>query len=204
MKVLTLGDLTTASPWIYDYAQILLSFNYRLIKKHLKQWNGFKAGNTCLDIACGVGALQHFIEENKLHYRGVDINQKYLDYAQAHHGPHFQNLDAKKLSQLNRQFDCLISIGLFHHLSDNDCQQVLDQAQSVLKENGQYFILDAIPAGPGNPIGSFLRNQDAGNHIRSMDEWSRIFGEFFIIDRSFQLAHWPYDYGVFHLRRSTD
>ncbi len=201
MKVPSLGDLTTASPWIYDCSQRLISFNYRLIKYHLKQWKGLQAGNTCLDIACGVGALQPFIKKNKLHYQGVDINQRYLDYAQARHGPHFEILDARHLSRLNQEFDILLSIGLFHHLTDETCRCVLEEARSVLKENGRYFILDAIPAEPGNRVGSFLRKQDAGSHIRNMDAWNSLFDEFFIIEKAIRCAHWPYDYGVFHLRR---
>ncbi len=201
MKVSSLGDLTTASPWIYDCSQKLISLNYGFIKHHLKQWSGLRDGNTCLDIACGVGALQPFVQKNRMSYHGVDINQGYLDYACASHGPYFENLDARHVSRLNRQFDSLLSIGLFHHLTDEDCRCVLREACSVLKKDGRYFILDAIPAKPGNWVGAFLRNQDAGSHIRNMDAWGKLFGEFFSIEKAFQCARWPYDYGVFHLRQ---
>ncbi len=201
MKFFSLGDLTTASPWIYDCSQRLISFNYALIKDHLKRWSGLHAGNSCLDVACGVGALKPFLESQQLRYHGMDINQQYLDYARRRHGPVFELLDARNLSQLQQEFDVLLSVGLFHHLANEDCQRVLREARSVLKEDGQYFVLDAIPAKPGNPVGAFLRKQDAGSYVRNLDEWRDLFGEFFTIDKALQCARWPYDYGVFHLRK---
>jgi len=65
---------------------------------------------------------------------------------------HFQVLDARGLSRLNRKFDTATDSGLFHTLSDEDRPIFVKNLTAVLSPVGKYFMLcisEREPAGYG-------------------------------------------------------
>lgn len=132
-----------------------------------------------LDLACGTGELADHIAPKK--YLGIDINGKYIHYAQTHRK--LGNFVVGDISHLNLNglFDTIDVISAAHHLSD---QQLKNLSQAVVKLRPKKFLL--IDGLPKKPFVSILEYLDAklggGDYFRDENELAKIFSQYFTID----------------------
>jgi cyclopropane fatty-acyl-phospholipid synthase-like methyltransferase len=110
-----------------------------------------------LDIGCGTGEHALFFAGEGHEVWGIDsaplaIRKARKKAATRGLTVHFQVLDARELSRLNRSFDTATDSGLFHTLSDEDRPVFVENLAAVLAPGGNYFMLcfsDREPAGYG-------------------------------------------------------
>jgi cyclopropane fatty-acyl-phospholipid synthase-like methyltransferase len=110
-----------------------------------------------LDIGCGTGEHALFFAGEGHEVWGIDsaplaIRKARKKAATRGLTVHFQVLDARELSRLNRSFDTATDSGLFHTLSDEDRPVFVENLAAVLAPGGTYFMLcfsDREPAGYG-------------------------------------------------------
>jgi SAM-dependent methyltransferase len=135
--------------------------------------NDLGAVRRVLDVGCGPGTnTRHFAKSD---YLGVDLNEKYVEYARAKFGRTFIAADvtASKIGDGGR-FDFVLCNSFFHHVDDDGVRRILDHLATLLTEDGHVHILDLVlPAKPS--IGRLLAKLDRGDWPRPLDAWRELF-----------------------------
>jgi ubiquinone/menaquinone biosynthesis C-methylase UbiE len=146
-----LGNGTLASYWA-------------LIKIHVQTVPTDKI----LDIGCGTGA---FSDGFGCDYYGIDHNAEYIEMAQQTRPGNFIATDSAELNFSDGEFDHLISIAVFHHLSDEQVINTLKEGLRVCKPGGTFHVVEAIyPQSRRNPLKWLIFYADRGRHQRRYDE----------------------------------
>lgn len=94
-----------------------------------------------LDIGCGTGEFTKKVALKAKSVIGIDISPKMIAEAQKRHPSNkikyvLQDFDSM---QEEEQYDCIVSIATFHHLS---LQTALPKIKRLLKPNGVLIVLD--------------------------------------------------------------
>ena len=63
-----------------------------------------------------------------------------------------------------------MSIGVLHHLDDDEVLAALQTAKTVLASDGRFVSVDPTFADGQHPIGRFLASRDRGQHVRTPNE----------------------------------
>lgn len=139
------------------------------------------AGRNVLDVGCGLGNYSELFSNAK--YTGFDLDPDYIDYA---------NLNFKKPNasflvgsavtppSFSEKFDTIFSVGLYHHISDEETLQSLKSLQRALAEGGFIFVVDAVFPKNLNIPGYVLRMLDRGKHVRSFRGYKKLIEDNFI------------------------
>ncbi|KAB5495743.1 MULTISPECIES: cyclopropane fatty acyl phospholipid synthase [Serratia] len=100
-----------------------------------------KPGMTLLDIGCGWGGLAQFAAQNYgVSVHGVTISAEQQKLAQER----CAGLDVEILLQdyrdLDRQFDCIVSVGMFEHVGPKNYETYFSVAARNLKPDGLFLL----------------------------------------------------------------
>jgi len=193
-------DKFLSNPFVYILLQKLMRGNIfeKVIRKECNQnYNSY-----ILDLACGVGLYADLF--NSKNYMGVDLDEKYIQYAQNKYpNKVFKVMDVRHINIKDSIFDTIIAVGLIHHLSDDDAFQTLKGMKNVSKKNGQIIIIDMIPPCSNyNIIGNVLISLDRGIHVRKMNDFINLFSTLFIVSKQYTIKRWPNEFCVFVLKTS--
>jgi cyclopropane fatty-acyl-phospholipid synthase-like methyltransferase len=110
------------------------------LEKHLK------IQSPVLDIGCGTGENALFLSEKGYEVVGADYSPTAIQRAKEKAklrrlSAQFEVRDALKLSEIGRQFPCIIDCGLFHCFSDEDRALFVEQVSKTLTPGGCYHFL---------------------------------------------------------------
>ena len=177
---------------LYEWAQRLVSLNFRVFLRELRAEHFFEPGRSYLDVGCGTGFLREHLREAD--YLGVDLNPTYITAARRKRGDVFQVGNALELDKIPRQFDRIVCVGLLHHLDAEQTRRALAQCRDRLKPGGEIFILDALWPPGKNPVGRALRASDNGAFVRTLDEWRELFAAELDVSALRAVGQWPFDY----------
>lgn len=177
---------------LYEWAQRLVSLNYRAFLRELRAERFFEPGKSVLDVGCGTGFLRDRLPNAD--YLGVDLNPTYIKAARRKRGDSFQVGNALELDHIPRQFDRVVCIGLLHHLDADQVRRALVQCRDRLLPGGEIFILDALWPPGRNPVGRALRASDNGAFVRTLDEWRELFVSELDVAALRPVSQWPFDY----------
>ena len=124
-------------PWIIDQAQP------DLIAAAEK---GEVFGPTVLDVGCGDGNNAIYLASRGFDVTGVDVSAKAISIAkqkarEAEVDVTFITLDALNIGTLDKRFDTVIDIGLFHNLGDADRRRYVRALSEVCVSKGQFLML---------------------------------------------------------------
>ena len=108
---------------------------------------GLKPGMRILDIGCGWGSFAIFAaKEYGVSVVGVTISKEQIAFAQKRVGSlpvEFSFLDYRNIpKKYGRDFDRIVSIGMFEHVGSKNYPQFFSVVNSVLKYDGLFFLLD--------------------------------------------------------------
>ncbi len=89
---------------------------------------------------------------------------------------------SRMLEQLDEHLlhaDLVMCNGVLHHLDDHETRDVLKLAKAILANNGRFVCVEAVHLRHQSWFSTWTMNWDRGLHIRSEQDWKRLFQEVF-------------------------
>jgi len=153
-----------------------------------------------LDVGCGNAQIRKFLGD--VNYVGIDHNPKYIVKARKASGlnDEFHVADVSEVGQLvTNKFDRVLLIGVLHHLSDAQCQDLIRNCAQLLATNGHLFAFDPALIDDQHPIARFLAKSDRGRFARSPDDYRKLIQEEFasvVVTVRHDLLRIPYSHSI--------
>lgn len=163
-----------SSPWIYGLSQTILGCRKErkeIVKTYLRPVAGFRV----LDIGCGTAEIIEHLPE--VQYFGIDLSPKYVRAAERRYGARgvFRCVPLEEfvLSE-SEPFDLVISLGVLHHLDDEEVIHLFLKANSVLRPGGRMVTMDPTFVENQSLLARMLMGIDRGRNIRTPDEYLKL------------------------------
>ena len=160
------------SPSIYTFFQNLLGQkNARNV--YVNEYIRPKRGDKILDVGCGpADILDHLPKE--VEYFGVDIDSKYIKAAQKKYGQRGTFICKKLDSALAKDlptFDLVITIGVIHHLDNEDARLLFEIAHEKLRPGGRLITVDPVYVEKQSRLERYLLLKDRGTYVRRKNDY---------------------------------
>lgn len=155
-------------PFVYDSFQNICGAHAARIK-FANEVIRAKPGERVLDLGCGTAEILRYLPK-EISYHGFDISEPYIRAARERYGTRglfeVDILDPVKAARLPK-FDVVLTIGVLHHLSDDEAKSLFATAQAALKPGGRFISADPCLVDGQNPIARLLIKKDRGQNVRS-------------------------------------
>ncbi len=180
----TFRDFIT-SPKVSIILRKIVEVNFRKQKEIISKFFSVSVDEKIIDIGCGTGEFSEFFPKES--YIGIDLDKKYITYAQEKYKKDFKQADALHLPFVDHFFDRAIIVGMLHHLDDTQAIGALKEAKRVLKKGGRLLVMedtktDFLPT-------RLLQEIDQGKFIRTSDTWKIFFSDNFTIRKIFSFQN---------------
>jgi len=139
----------------------------------LLQFLRIKPGDRVLDIGCGPADILAHLPAD-IQYYGYDLDERYIASASARYTARQAVFEVGGVSAntIDRgEFDVVISLGVLHHLSDDQAENVFASAFRALRPGGRIVTLDGAYVRGQNPVARLLLMVDRGRYVRSVDSY---------------------------------
>lgn len=186
------------NPRIFIFLRRILENNFKGEKKVLSEHFVCAAEDRVLDIGCGTGEFSVFF--NPTMYTGIDIEKKYIAYAEKNYKGAFLAGDATRLPFPRGHFQKIIIVGMLHHLDDATSRLVLQEAKRVLAPGGTLLVMEDVKRPENNPFTRLLHRLDNGDFIRDKKEYEKILKDVFSVEKTFDMQSGACPYQVFILK----
>lgn len=154
-------------PVIYDALQAVMGAK-KARQELASDFIRAEAGFRILDLGCGTAEILKYIP-GTVEYWGCDISPEYIAAAKAEYGDraHFILGSPGELDFVNYpKFDCVLALGVLHHLSDDEAKGLFALAKQALNDAGRMVTIDPCLALGQNPMARFLILRDRGQNVR--------------------------------------
>jgi SAM-dependent methyltransferase len=166
-----LKDRFLAVPWVYDKLRPLVAGGIDF--QSLADFCQTDRHDRVFDFGCGTGQLLPFL--NFSAYVGVDLDASALRRASRLILPNVRFAEGDNWDGIYRDLkpNIVLMIGVVHHLSDDDFRSVLkrltppDCLPRIVTVDVSYF--------RGRLLNNLLSRMDRGRHVRSPQEYERLF-----------------------------
>jgi len=138
-----------------------------------------KAETKMLDIGCGTGDILDFLPENIV-YTGFDLNPDYINTAKTRFGTR-GNFVCKRAGEFEldetkkETFDIIITLGVLHHLTDTEIEEIFKTTNRYLKKGGFFFCFEPVYHPGQSFLSRFILSKDRGGNIKSDQGWQDLF-----------------------------
>lgn len=130
------------------------------------------ASTRILDVGCGPGQMAELLSGAE-RYVGVDVSWDYIRHARANaeknnlKNAEFMQGDitSTDFSELG-EFDCVIAMGVLHHLHDSGVERMLERAIPALSDIGKVATADVARVPGAHWSANFMINSDRGSYVR--------------------------------------
>jgi len=181
----------------------IVEHDFKNIRKIIREELIIKEQDNILDIGCGSGMFSRLFNRNS--YIGIDISQKYIEYARKRYKRNFEVMDATNLRFSDSSLNNILIFGMLHHLSDEEVRKVLYEVKRVLNSNAKMLVIEDIPTiSHFNIFGKIMHYFDRGYFIRSLTQYVNLFSEYFLVEKNFTVRSGICDYGVFILKKDEN
>ena len=150
-------------PRLYNL-RFLVAGNQKLTRDYITKYYRYFNCHSVIDIGCGTGDFTPLF--SKKEYLGIDINPRYIAYAQKHYSYRFICHNVIDYDFKNYKFDASLFISTFHHLSDTQSKIILKKTSIITRKI--IIIIDLNPET--SLIKKFLIRLDRGNYVRTTKE----------------------------------
>lgn len=145
------------------------------ILRYANEYVRAKDGDKVLDIGCGPGNALEYLPD--VDYCGFDLDPTYIKVAKARYPTRGKfyckkvSLDAIKGEGI---FDLIISVGVIHHLNDDEARQLFEMAYLLLKPGGRLVTHDGCYRPGQSWLERFFLDIDRGRHVRTEAEYRKL------------------------------
>lgn len=126
-----------------------------------------------LDFGCGLG--QHSKSFDNQIYLGIEPIESCIQAANrfyARQNVEFKVGDHKTLAEYqDASFDLVLAMGVIHHMSDNDYEVLVTEANRLLKPGGRLVTLDPILHDNQRRISKWVVSKDRGEWVRGQVDY---------------------------------
>ena len=165
--------LILRSPWVYMAFQAAVGGLYA--RNRCLELLAVKSGERVLDIGCGPAYYRRHLPE--IEYFGFDTDARYIEHARSHfghNGTFFCDEFGPKHPHGLGQFDCVILMGLLHHLVNQYCNETLALIASSLRPSGRVLALDTAIHSDQSYFEKRFAQSDRGNFVRRPEEFESL------------------------------
>jgi ubiquinone/menaquinone biosynthesis C-methylase UbiE len=129
-----------------------------------------------LDLGCGRGHLSTVFDADR--YVGIDSAATFIAHAQRRNPRYtYRVMDATRLEFDDSSFDCVVVMGVFHHMDDETSERTLREIGRVLTPDGRCVILEPVPVhSRWNVVSHVFKRLDQGRFIRPYASWLELIG----------------------------
>jgi len=169
------------SPSVFNFWQKITGgekWKSRIMKEYIKPFHGARI----LDVGCGTGSVLNYIDKNTtVDYIGCDINQNYICQARKKFGGKgtFYCCDVNNLPTEESDFDILLAIAIFHHLTDETSAKLIDSIKRKLKPGGVFFLAEPVWTEHSSRLEKYLMKNDRGKNIKTENGYRTMLSDFF-------------------------
>jgi SAM-dependent methyltransferase len=167
-------------PFLYNAFQAAVgatALRRRLIERYVRP----KSGDKVIDIGCGPAPALRWLPEVK--YVGLDINPECIALAQRTYGSRgtFVVGDPPSVRDDSRfrDADIVMTIGVMHHLDDQDAAYCVRFAYDALKEKGRFISYEPCWIPNQGAISKYIMSMDRGRNIRSEQQYRQLAAKVF-------------------------
>lgn len=163
---------------------------------------------TLLDVACGTGRILHYITRHypDMNITALDGNISMLDRARKY-SPEVKfvekNVEKPWTDLENRQFDCVLSLSVMHHLKDHELH--LAKLHRHCQKYGIVYLADFCLDRPTMRIAdlwwrSFQHSYTKSYRSKDMEELIKQTGHFEIREREIREPTWFWQVQIYKLK----
>ena len=128
-----------------------------------------RPGETVLDVGCGPAYYFPRLPQ-PVKYHGFDTDAPYIDWAKQRFGSENASFHCGIFDEAAAQalppIDVVLLLGLLHHMSDEQCTELLNLAASVLSPGGRVISLDTCFEPTQGRISRWMSENDRGEYVR--------------------------------------
>jgi len=155
-------------PLVYRGMQWLIGAER--LRRHIASLVEPRPGLRVLDIGCGPADLLAHLPG--VDYVGFDCSADYISAAQRRFGAGGRFFREELRADSNPDlgtFDCIVAVGLLHHLDDAAARRLFQIARERLAPGGRLITVDCCWAQPQHLIARWLISRDRGQNVRGLE-----------------------------------
>jgi SAM-dependent methyltransferase len=134
-----------------------------------------------VDAGCGTGSALEFLPS--VNYFGFDPNADYIRVARSRYGSRGEFLcgdaGSPRVRELAQGADAFLSLGVLHHLTDQQIREILSLARACLRPSGRFIFYEPCFSANDHWIGRIFMRLDRGGNIKTDQEWRALVSEYF-------------------------
>lgn len=158
-------------PAVYKISQWLLAPGaHAALNREIKDlFDSLPAAKKILDVGCGPESWLWAVEAKPL---GLDYSGEYIkDFQKRSEAPGVVASSAT-IPFRSESFDSVWSLGLLHHLTNQETKKTINEMARVLKPGGHMVVFDGVYPQIAllRPIAWLLRKNDRGVYMRRQEE----------------------------------
>lgn len=159
------------NPIAWEASRTFVNCAFGVYQKRLRLMHdyGLIDGNpSIIDIGCGSGQYAN-VTYGK--YLGIDLESRYIDYARRRNrfSNHlFRSADASTIANEEQKFDIALMVDFLHHISDEQCVNILNSVKRIAKR--YIIIFEPVSINNHSLLGRFMAMCERGEHVRSSDK----------------------------------
>ena len=185
-------------PLVYRSVQWLVGAER--LRRHIASLLEPRPGLRVLDIGCGPADLLAHLPG--VDYVGFDSSANYISAAQRRFGTSGRFFQEELKPETNLElgdFDCIVAVGLLHHLDDQAAARLFEIARGRLQPGGRLVTVDCCWAEDHHPLARWLIARDRGQNVRRLEDYRALATpQFARVDSQCRhnLLHIPYSHTV--------